>query len=356
MTDTLAAVGGWPAILSTIFRGEDLSESSMYLALSAIFEGDVDPLIIAAFVAALRTKGETTEEILGLVTAMRAHGESVVTDLPVVDTCGTGGDRLGTVNVSTTAALIVAGGGVPVCKHGGRAASSMAGSADVLEALGVAIELGPRGVERCLAEAGIGFCFAQRFHPAMRYVAPVRTALRVPTVFNFLGPLANPARAKRQVIGVSDPSMAEKLIGVLEATGSEHAMVFYGHDGLDELSISSHSTIHEIHRDSDGSVRRTVTELDPATLGIAPAHLSELIGGTPAENSVRVRSTLDGETGPQREIAMLNAAAAFVVSGRVAELSDGLVLAAESIDSGAAASALDRLINVSVEAAEEGLR
>lgn len=356
MTDTLGAAGGWPAILLKIFRGEDLSESSMHQALSAIFEGDVDPVIVAAFVAALRTKGETTEEILGLATAMHAHGESVVTDLPVVDTCGTGGDRLGTVNVSTTAALIVAGGGVPVCKHGGRAASSMAGSADVLEALGVVIDLGPRGVEKCLAEAGIGFCFAQRFHPAMRFVAPVRAALRVPTVFNFLGPLANPARAKRQVIGVSDPSMAEKLVGVLEATGSEHAMVFYGHDGLDELSVSSHSTIHEIRRDRDGIVTKTVTELDPTTLGIAPAHISELTGGTPAENSVRVRSTLEGEGGPQRDIAMLNAAAGFVVSGLVAEISDGLVVAAQSIDSGAALSALDRLIEVSREAAEAGLK
>jgi anthranilate phosphoribosyltransferase len=299
----------------------------------------------------LRTKGETIEEITGLVGAMRASGESVVTDLPVIDTCGTGGDRLGTVNVSTTAALIVAGAGVPVCKHGGRAASSLSGSADVLEALGVVIELGPNGVARCIAEAGIGFCFAQRFYPAMRYVAGVRRALGVPTIFNFIGPLSNPARARHQVIGVSDPAMAEKLIGVLAATGSERAMVFFGHDGLDELSISAPSTIYELERLADGSVRHTRSELDPVSLGIDPCTPAALAGGTPIENAARVRATLGGEGGPQRDIALLNAAAALVVAGQVPDLAGGLLLAAKSVDDGAATAALDLLVSVSVDAA-----
>ena len=273
-------------------------------ALGAILSGEVDPVVIGAFAAALRTKGETIEEIVGLVGAMRANGERVITDLPVIDTCGTGGDRLGTVNVSTTAAFIAAGAGVPVCKHGGRAASSLAGSADVLEALGVVIDLGPAGVERCLSEAGIGFCFAQRFHPAMRHVAPVRATLGIPTVFNFLGPLSNPAGAKRQVIGVSDPKMAERLIGVLATTGSEHAMVFYGHDGLDELSISAPSTIHELRRHSDGVVSHSMRELDPATLGFEPCEpgaLSDGIGDRerregPRRARWRARSTAGDRT------------------------------------------------------------
>jgi anthranilate phosphoribosyltransferase len=355
MTVALDDIGGWPGVLSAVFARQDLSASTVSAALGAIFDGGVDPVIIAGFAAGLRTKGETVEEMCGLVDAMRTHGETVVTDLPVIDTCGTGGDRLGTVNVSTTAALIVAGAGVPVCKHGGRAASSVSGSADVLEALGVAIELGPTGVARCLELAGIGFCFAPRFHPAMRHVAPVRRTLGVPTVFNFLGPLTNPARATRQVIGISDPSMAEKLLGVLEATGSAHAMVFHGHDGLDELSVSGRSTIHELRRGPDGTVTTTVTELDPSSLGLESHDPSTLRGGEPDYNADRVRATLGGEEGPQREIAILNAAAAFVVAGRSADLAGGVALAAKSIDDGSALAALDRLIAVSCESAELGL-
>jgi anthranilate phosphoribosyltransferase len=356
MTATLASLGGWSGLLAAVTRGEDLSAATMEDALGAILSGDVDPVVIGAFAAALRTKGETIEEIVGLVGAMRSHGERVVTDLPVIDTCGTGGDRLGTVNVSTTAAFIAAGAGVPVCKHGGRAASSLAGSADVLEALGVVIDLGPEGVERCLVEAGIGFCFAQRFHPAMRHVAPVRATLGIPTVFNFLGPLSNPAGAKRQVIGVSDPKMAERLIGVLATTGSVHAMVFYGHDGLDELSISAPSTIHELRRHDDGVITHSTRELDPVTLGFEPCTPGALSGGSPIDNAARVRAVLGGEAGPQRDIALLNAAAAIVVAGHAVELSDGLVAAGSSIDSGAATGALERLVAASKAAAEDGLR
>jgi anthranilate phosphoribosyltransferase len=347
MADTLGPTGGWPALLARLIRRESLTAASAADALGAILEGGVDPIVVAGFAAALATKGETDEELIGFVDALRAHGESVEVNRLVIDTCGTGGDRLGTINVSTTAALIAAGGGVAVCKHGGRAASSVSGSADVLEALGVAIELGPNGVSRCIDEAGMGFCFAPRFHPAMRFVAPVRRALGVSTVFNLLGPLVNPARAKHQVIGVSDPAAAPKLIAVLEAVGSQHAMVVYGHDGLDELSIGGGSTVHELRRAPDGSAIRTVTALDPRALGIPDAGLDAIRGGSPEENAARVRAVLRGETGPQREIALLNAAAAFIVAGAADSFAEGLLLAARSIDSGAAEHALDRLIDVS---------
>jgi anthranilate phosphoribosyltransferase len=221
----------------------------------------------------------------GLVRALRAHGESLEVGVEVVDTCGTGGDRSGTINVSTLSAFVVAGAGAVVCKHGGRAASSLAGSADVLEALGVVIDLGPRGVRRCIDEAGIGFCFAPRFHPTMRFAAPVRRELGVTTTFNFVGPLVNPAGATRQLVGVSDPMMAEKMLDVLEAFGSVHAMVVFGHDGLDELSTTAPSTLIESVREQDGTCRRRRLEIEPASLGLKRAALSDLAGGDAAQNA-----------------------------------------------------------------------
>ena len=236
---TLESIGGWPAILGRVLSRQDLTADEASAALDDVLEGNATVAQIAAFIAGLRTKGETVGEMTGLVRALRAHGESLEVGVEVVDTCGTGGDRSGTINVSTLSALVVAGAGAVVCKHGGRAASSLAGSADVLEALGVVIDLGPRGVRRCIDEAGIGFCFAPRFHPTMRFVAPVRRELGVTTTFNFVGPLVNPAGATRQLVGVSDPMMAEKMLDVLEAFGSVHAMVVFGHDGLDELSTTA---------------------------------------------------------------------------------------------------------------------
>src|SRR5437667_10277346 len=232
--------------------------------MTDVLAGDATPSQIAGFIVALRIKGETVEEMTGLLRTMLEFGERVTVPEAVlqglVDTCGTGGDRSGTINVSTIAGLVVAGAGAPVCKHGNRAASSACGSADVLEALGVVADLGPHGVARCIAEAGIGFCFAPRYHPAMRHAGPVRRELGVPTVFNFLGPLANPARVRRQVLGVSDKNMAEKMAAVLRARGAERALVVFGHDGLDELTTTTTSTVVELCE--DGELRRY--ELDPA--------------------------------------------------------------------------------------------
>jgi anthranilate phosphoribosyltransferase len=249
--------------------------------------------------------------------------------------------------VSTIAALVVAGAGGRVCKHGGRAATSQAGSADVLEALGVVIDLGPEGVKRCIDEVGFGFCFAPRFHPAMRHAGPVRRELGVPTVFNFLGPLANPARASRQVVGVSDPIMAPKMLGVMAANGSRRAMVVYGSDGLDELSTTGPSTVHELM--SDGSFLDTV--IDAKELGFPRATLEDLRGGDAAKNAEVVLEVLGGRKGPHRDIAVLNAAAGLVVGGLAADLPAGIEIAESVIDDGRAGQVLKELARVSSDAA-----
>jgi len=227
----------WPEVIGRLLRREDLPDDLVEQAMSEILSGDATDAQIAAFGVALRAKGETAAELAALVRTMLDFAEHVdLTDLgvPLVDTCGTGGDGAGTVNVSTMAAIVTAASGARVAKHGGRAASSKCGSVDVLESLGVVIDLGPEGVSRCVREVGIGFCFAQRFHPAMRFAAPVRRELGTPTTFNFLGPLANPAGASRRTVGVSDPVMAERVIRTLATLGVERALVFFGHDGLDE--------------------------------------------------------------------------------------------------------------------------
>lgn len=351
----LADLGGWPGVLSRLVSRRDLTEDEAAAALDDMLVGAATPVQIAAFVAALRTKGETVEEMTGLVRAMRERAEPLRFDPGVqsalVDTCGTGGDRSGSINVSTIAALVVAGAGVPVCKHGGRAASSVAGSGDVLEALGVVIDLGAAGVSKCVAEAGIGFCFAPRFHPAMRHAIPVRRELGIATVFNFLGPLANPAHAKRQVVGVGDPAMGEKMLGVLAANGAVHAMVVWGHDGLDELSTVGPSTILELA----GGERRTY-QVEPEAFGLARVEAAQLRGGEPSVNAEAARRVLGGEEGPHRDLVALNAAAGLVVAGRVGNLSQGVELAVATIEAGAGAAALARLIEVSNEAAESGLR
>ena len=229
-----------------------------------------------------------------------------------MDTCGTGGDRSCTINASTLAALVVAGAGAPVCKHGNRAASSRCGSADLLEALGVVVDLSPEGVVACIEEAGMGFCFAPRFHPALRHAGPTRRELGVPTVFNFLGPLANPSRLKRQSLGVSDPRMAEKMAGVLLANGAERAMVVFGHDGLDEVTTTTTSTVIDVR---DGGT--TTFEIDPAALGLSRAEAGDLVGGDTATNAGMARGVLDGRRGPHREFVMLNAAVGLVAAGLV---------------------------------------
>jgi anthranilate phosphoribosyltransferase len=333
-------------ILARLVRGSELTAADIETAASEIFEGRVTDVQAGGFIIALRARGETEEQLAAFVRTMHRYAAHVDVPDGAIDTCGTGGDRSGSVNVSTMAALIAAGGGAKVVKHGNRAASSQCGSADVLEALGVAIELGPEGVARCVEEAGVGFCLAPRYHPAMRFLGPARRELGVPTTINFLGPLANPARVRRQAIGVSDETMAEKMLGTLRALGAERVMVFYGADGLDELTTTTTSTVHEL---VDGDVR--VTTIEPLDVGLNRAQPEQLAGGDAATNAAVVRAVVAGEKGAHRDIAVLNAAAALVVAGLATDLASGVDVAAQSIDEGRAAAALDALVRVSVEAA-----
>ena len=348
---TFAGAGGWPGVLRRLMRNEALGAELAALALGEILDGNASAAQTAAFIVGMRMKGETVEEMAGLVAAMLDHAVPVVAPGELVDTCGTGGDGSRSINISTIAALVVAGAGPTVCKHGGRAASSAAGSADVLQALGVVIDLGADGVARCLEEAGIGFCFAPRFHPAMRHAAPVRAELGVPTLFNFLGPMANPARARHQVLGVSDPAMAEKMIRVLEARGSRRALVVYGHDGLDELTTTTTSTVLQFDH---GGHRRY--DVDPAALGLRPALPEDLRGADAATNADLARRVLDGEGGARLDVVLLNAAAGLVAAGTAADLAEGLTQAEAAVSSGAAAAALERLVEVSQAAAADGMR
>jgi anthranilate phosphoribosyltransferase len=344
----------WPEVLARLARRESLSATEAEETLEIVLSGDATPAQVGAFLALLHAKGETAEEVTGLARAMvDAAVPCPLGDTQAgaaVDLVGTGGDRLASINVTTLAAFITAGCGVPVCKHGNRAASSSVGTADVLEALGVAIELGPEGVARCVAAAGMGFCFAQRFHPAMRFVGPVRKELGVPTVFNFLGPLINPARTRRQLVGVSDPAMAPIMAGVFGATGSRHALIVHADDGLDELSVTSPSNLLEVRGDGTGEFVVTEWRVDPAALGFAPATMADLRGGNAAFNAGVIRAVLEGERSARRDIGVLNAAAALIVAGRTDDLGSGLVLAAESVDSGQALDVLDALIATSQDA------
>lgn len=352
---TFEDLGAWPGVLGRLTAGQDLSTEEAQLVLGNIVAGQATEAQIAAFVTALRMKGATVDEMAGLVRAMLEHADPLVVEGDLLDTCGTGGDKSRSVNVSTMAAVIAAGAGVKVCKHGNRAATSSAGSADVLEALGVAIDLGPAGVKRCIDEIGFGFCFAPRFHAGMRFAVPVRAQLGVPTIFNFLGPLANPARARFQVVGVSDPSMADKMLGVLMANGAQRAIVVYGHDGLDELSTTGVSTVVQADRDVDGSVMESVHRtIAPVDFGLAPVTLEQIRGGDAAFNASVVREVVEGKSGPHRDIAVLNAAAGLVAAGRVADFHGGVELATAVLDDGRAGAKLDALIELSSELKKAG--
>lgn len=336
----------WGRVIANLLAGRDLDEKDASGAMTEIMEGAATPAQIAGFVIALRAKGETATEIAGLVKTMRSYSQRVRVSGDVLDTCGTGGDRTGTFNVSTAAAIVCAGAGAKVAKHGNRAASSRCGSADVLEALGVKIDLQPDAVATCIDEAGIGFCFAPIFHPAMRHAAVPRRELGVGTIFNFLGPLTNPAGARRQALGVSDPAMLDKMVGALAGLGSEHVVGFHGHEGLDELSTSGPSRVVEL---ADGTTREWT--LDPQELGLPRAGLDAIAGGSADENAALVRRLVDGETGPRRDIVVLNAAAGLLAAGRAQDIATGLEQASGAIDSGAAARALNALIEVSNSAA-----
>jgi anthranilate phosphoribosyltransferase len=331
----------WPAILGALAHRESLESDRAGAAMSAIMSGDSTPAQIGAFLLALRTKGETVEEMEGFARTMLSFALPVRAPEPVIDTCGTGGDRAGTFNISTIAALVVAGAGVPVAKHGNRAASSHCGSADLLEELGVKIDLDAAGVERCLQETGIGFMFARTFHPAMAHAGPIRAELKVPTVFNFLGPLTNPARPYAQVVGVSDERMLPLMAEVLARRGTR-AMLFRGVDGLDELTTTDLSTVYDV---KDGNVRET--HLDPAKVGIGRVKPGDLAGGDAAHNADIARRVIEGEPGAQRDVVVLNAGAALKVAGFAETLEEGMATAARAIDDGEAAKTLTHWVEVS---------
>jgi anthranilate phosphoribosyltransferase len=347
----LADLGGWPAVLGHLVSGQDLTTDAARAAMDEILSGEASPAQLGAFVVALRMKGEAVDELNGMLDAMLAAANLVTLSPDVasraVDVVGTGGDRSHSINVSTLAALVVAGAGVPVCKHGNRAASSRCGAADLLEALGVVIELTPAGVAGCVEDAGIGFCLAPRFHPGLRHAGPARREMGIGTAFNVLGPLANPGRVQRMLLGVADLLMAERMLAVLKAHGSRHVLLVHGHDGLDELTTTGPSTIFELR---DGEV--TTSVLDPRDLGLPLAQPADLQGGDPATNAGLARRVLDGHHGPHRDIVVLNAAAALVVGGAVPFIEAGMAVATAALDDGSASGALDRLRACSLAAAE----
>jgi anthranilate phosphoribosyltransferase len=341
----------WADLLDRLVAGEDLSQAEAAAAMGAIMSGDSSPAQISAFLVALRMKRPTHEELCGLLAAMLDAAQSLPIAGDVIDTCGTGGSpqrRVAAFNVSTAAALVAAGGGAQVCKHGNRKATATSGSADTLEALGVVIDLDPAGVARCVEASGMGFCFAPRYHPGMRHAGPVRRELRIRTVFNFLGPMANPARPTGQVVGVSDPTMADELAHVLRANGAKRAMVVFGHDGLDELTTTTASTVYEL---ADGEIDHY--DIQPAAFGLEPVDGEALAGGDPEANAALLRGILDGKRGPHRDIVVLNAGAALFVAGVAHSLEGGVGRAQEAIDSGAASSVLERLAATSQAAAAD---
>jgi anthranilate phosphoribosyltransferase len=327
--------------IGKLVKGQDLSETEAAQAMELILSGDATPVQIAGFMIALRIKGETAEEIAGLARTARRHALPMAGRPDLLDTCGTGGDALGTFNISTLSAMVAAACGATVAKHGNRAASSRCGLADLLEELGVKVALEPDAVSRCLAECGIGFMFAPVFHPAFANAAGPRRELGIPTVFNFLGPLTNPARPRAQVVGVADGRMLPVIAGVLADRGTS-AYVVRGEDGLDEITTTGPSTAYRT-----GSGETTEFRIDPAILGLQPAAAADLAGGDAATNAAAARAVLAGEAGPARDIVLLNAAAALTVAGLAVDLAEGLVRAAESVDSGAAAGVLTRWVETS---------
>ena len=331
-------------LLAKVATGQRLSEAEAAAAFDAMMSGDATPAQMGGFLMALRVRGETIEEITGAARTMRAKALGVEAPQGAIDVVGTGGDGKGTFNVSSAAALVVAGCGVPVAKHGNRKASSLTGAADVLEALGVNIDADMRLVRRAIHEAGIGFLMAQRHHSAMRHVAPTRVELGTRTIFNLLGPLSNPAGAKRQLVGVFAREWVTPMAEVLGKLGSERAWVVHG-DGIDEITTAGTTAVAEFR---DGRVRSF--EVTPEDAGLPRATLDDIKGADPATNAARMTELLEGREGPLRDIVLLNAAAALVVADRAKDLRDGVRLAAKSIDSGAARLALARLVAITNEA------
>lgn len=335
------------ALIEKLGRREDLTTGEAAEAMAVIMRGEAAPAQIAGLLIGLAMKGERPSELVGFAQTMRSQAVALSKPVePVFDTCGTGGDHSGTFNISTAAALTLAACGVRVAKHGNRSVSSRCGSADVLEALGVTVAAPPAVVERCLHEVGIAFFFAPTFHPAMRHAGPARRDLGVRTAFNLLGPLTNPARASRQLVGVPRPELTELVARALMLLGSERAWVVHGADGIDELSTTGYSKVSECR---DGAVHTFYVH--PADGGLAKASLEDLKGGDAADNAARIREVLDGVESPSRQIVLLNAGAALFVAGRAATLRDGIAKAGEAIDSGAARAVLARLVEASRDGA-----
>jgi len=328
--------------IASLVVGCSITKNQAAQVMQEIMEGEATPAQFGAFVTALRLKGETVDEITGLARTMRAKAIPVPTDGLVVDTCGTGGDGSNTFNISTTTAFVAAGAGLKVAKHGNRAMSSQCGSADVLEALGVKIDLNAEQVQRCLNEVGIGFMFAPVFHPAMKYAAAPRREIGIRTVFNILGPLTNPAGAKAQVLGVGDESLIEKLALVLQGLGCQHALLVYGEDGLDEITITGKTHVCELKNDH---IERYV--VSPEDFGLPRASSDSIKGGDVKANAELLRNTISGTLGSQRDVVLMNAAAALVAGDKVETLQQGVAMAKEVIDNGSAAAKLDQLIEFS---------
>jgi len=324
--------------------GASLSMDDAVTVMREVMEGEVTPAQLGSYLTALSLKGETPEEIAGFATVMRDKALRVAVDGVAIDTCGTGGDRKGTFNISTAAAFVVAGAGLTVAKHGNRAASGDCGSADVLEALGVQIELPPEAVERCLREIGIGFMFAPAYHPAMRYAAPVRREIGIRTVFNVLGPMTNPAGVPCQLIGVGYPEVAEKMAEALRLFGTHHAIIVHSDDGMDELSLGSDTAGWEV---LDGDIRPYVVR--PRDLGLPHATPEDLRGGDPAANAETMRAVFSGSGGPVRDAVLLNSGAALVAGDVASTLAEGIEMATASIADGRAAEKLDAMVSLTRE-------
>ena len=329
--------------INNLVSGSSLDFKQAAGVMAEIMSGEATPAQIAAFITALRIKGETVDEIAGLASVMRDKAVPVKATPPVIDTCGTGGDNCSSFNISTTAAFVAAGAGLRVAKHGNRAMTSHCGSADVLEALGVKIDLGAEAVTKCLEEVGIGFMFAPIFHPAMKHAAVPRREIGIRTVFNILGPLTNPARAESQVIGVPSEELGNKMAAVLHRLGTKHSLVVHSRDGMDEISLGGPSLVWEIDQDKVAPPY----EVSPPYFGFQEASLAEVRGGTPAENAKLLRDILDGVKGPGRDVVVMNAAAALLAGNRAPDLKEGARLAEEVIDSGRAQEKLDGLVKLS---------
>ncbi len=331
-----------------LVSGQSLTMEQAAEVMEEMTGGQVTPAQFGAFVTALRIKGETVDEIAGLASVMRAKAIRVMTAEPVIDIVGTGGDNSGSFNISTAAAFVAAGAGIKVAKHNNRAMTSHCGSADVMEALGMKIDLDANQVKDCLEQVGIGFMFAPAFHPAMKFASAPRREIGIRTVFNIIGPLTNPALAESMVIGVPTEEFGEKLVQVLHRLGSKHSLVVHGLNGMDELSIAGRSKVWELR---EGEI--TSYYVSPEDFGLTGAGVETIKGGTPAENAAMLRSVLDGEKGPRRDVVLMNAAAGIVVSGRTKHpsglfaLKEGMEIAERSIDSGQALDKLQRLIKLS---------